>query len=56
PTTLGRAFVEWYYRTSPPYAAVIAEHPHLRQAVRLTLWPLVYSAKGLLWVSGMPYG
>ncbi|MFB3045908.1 MAG: PKD domain-containing protein [Acidiferrobacterales bacterium] len=54
PTTLGRAFVKWYYRTSPPYAAVIAEHPHLRQAVRLTLWPLVYSAKGMLWVSMHP--
>ena len=54
PTPPGRAFVKWYYRTSPPYAAVIAEHPRLRQAVRLTLWPLVYSAKGLLWVSAHP--
>ena len=46
-----------YRRRTPRtrlYAAAIAEHPRLRQAVRLTLWPVVYSAKGLLWVSVHP--
>ena len=56
PTPPGRAFVEWYYRTSPPYATAIAGRPHLRQVVRAALWPVVYSAKGTLWVNANPLG
>lgn len=51
-----RAFVKWYYRTSPPYAARLAEHPYLRQAVRLALWPVVYGAQGTLWLGVHPIG
>jgi len=56
PTQPGRAFVGWYYRTSPPYAAALAQHPRLRQGVRAALWPVVYSARGILWIGEHPYG
>ncbi len=41
PTTLGRAFIRFYYRHSPPLAAVIVEHDWLRFLVRMLLTPLV---------------
>ena len=41
----GAAFVDWYYRTSPPFAAFIAEHGWLRGATRVALTPLVYAIK-----------
>lgn len=41
----GKAFVEWYYRTSPPIADVIAEHDSLRLITRGLLSPLIYSIK-----------
>jgi hypothetical protein len=37
----GRAFIRYYYRHSPPIAAVIAEHDWLRFLVRMLLAPLV---------------
>lgn len=37
----GRAFVQWYYRTSPPAAAYIARHDDLRGLTRVMLTPLV---------------
>ena len=40
-TALGRAFIDFYYRYSPPMAAVIAEHAWLRSLVRTLLTPLV---------------
>jgi hypothetical protein len=41
----GRAFVSWYYWTSPPFADVIAESEALRFVARLALTPLVYGIK-----------
>jgi uncharacterized repeat protein (TIGR01451 family) len=41
----GRAFVEWYYRTSPPAAALIREHGWMRTVVRAFLSPAVYGLK-----------
>jgi uncharacterized repeat protein (TIGR01451 family) len=38
---LGRAFIRFYYRHSPPVAAVIAQHEWLRFLVRALLAPLV---------------
>jgi hypothetical protein len=40
-TALGRAFIGFYYRHSPPLANVIAEHAWLRFLVRMVLTPLV---------------
>jgi len=41
---LGRAFVEFYYKYSPPLAAYIAERPTLRAWVRIVLAPFVVMA------------
>jgi hypothetical protein len=41
----GQAFVEWYYRVSPPVAAFIAEHESLKTAVRWGLAPIVCAVK-----------
>jgi YVTN family beta-propeller protein len=48
-TGSGRAFVEVYYRYSPPVAAFISRHETLRSAVRLLLTPLVYGIE--YWVA-----
>ena len=42
---LGRWLVHWYYRLSPPVAAVIAAHPELRTAARALLSPLAAALK-----------
>ncbi len=42
----GRAFVQWYYRVSPPLAARIQESAFLKGLVRTTLWPVV----GVVWL------
>ena len=44
---MGRAFVGWYYRVSPPIANAIAQSPALRAGVRAALLPLI----GFAWVS-----
>jgi subtilisin family serine protease len=54
PTALGRALVAWYYRLSPPLAAVIRHSPRLKQAVVWALTPVVAGAEGLLAMSGQP--
>ena len=38
---LGRAFVDFYYRVSPPIAGFITEHPALKPVVRAGLLPAV---------------
>ena len=40
-SALGRAFIRFYYRHSPPVAALIAEHEWLRAIVRMLLAPVV---------------
>jgi hypothetical protein len=41
----GRAFVAFYYRHSPPLAAVIGRHEALRAAARLALAPMVFAVE-----------
>ena len=41
----GRAFVEFYYSTSPPIAGVISEYGSLRLLTRIALTPVVYFVK-----------
>jgi hypothetical protein len=40
----GRAFVGWYYHTSPPVADLIRAHPAARTTVRVALYPVVQFA------------
>ena len=55
----GRAFVEWYYRASPPAAEWIAGNEPLRIAARWGLAPVVYSirypAAALLLLLSIPF-
>ena len=41
----GRAFVEWYYRVSPPLAGFIMQHESAGSIARLFLTPVVYTVK-----------
>jgi hypothetical protein len=51
PYSWGRGFVDWYYRTSPPYADYIARHPVARWLVRQALWPVIGGAALWLWLT-----
>ena len=45
---LGTAFVDLYYRTSPPLADMIARSPWLGAVVRCALWPMILAARCLV--------
>lgn len=42
---IGNAFVNFYYKNSPPIADYISRHDSLRVMTRITLTPLVYGVK-----------
>jgi hypothetical protein len=44
-SSLGRAAVSFYYRSSPPVADFIARHDTLRFATRLVITPIAYAAR-----------
>jgi len=52
--SLGRAFVEFYYKMSPRIAAYIAEYDSLRWSVRVLLTPVVYLIKYPLLALNLP--
>ena len=45
--TIGKSFVKFYYKYSPPIADSIAKHDNLRVIVRVSLLPVV----GMSWVA-----
>lgn len=42
---VGRGFVDFYYRHSPPIAGYIAQHQTARTVTRMLLWPVVAALK-----------
>lgn len=53
PSSMGRAFVSFYYRHSPPVADFIAKHDTLRAVVRVGLAPAVAIGYVALYTTGM---
>jgi hypothetical protein len=47
--SLGMAFVELYYKYSPPIADYIAQHDIIRMFVRWGLFPLVWTSQAILY-------
>jgi len=45
PNAIGKSFVDFYYRTSPPIAHYIADHETLRTMTRWSLTPVIYCVK-----------
>ena len=50
PTSAGAAFVDWYYRVSPPLADWIRPRPWARFMVRGALWPVIGAAGMWMWL------
>jgi uncharacterized protein YjdB len=47
-STIGKAFVDMYYRISPPIADMVAQHPLLAAIVRLVLIPVIWISRLLI--------
>jgi hypothetical protein len=45
PNAIGKSFVDFYYRTSPPIAHYIGDHEALRTMTRWSLTPVIYCVK-----------
>jgi hypothetical protein len=50
----GRTFVRWYYKHSPPLAALIREHETARAVTRAALYPaIVFAGQPFAFTGGM---
>lgn len=52
-STLGSAFVDSYYRLSPPIADVVAQYPAMATFVRVVISPVILLLQLPMWVFGM---
>jgi hypothetical protein len=51
PTSMGHAFVDWYYDHSPPAADYIAQHKAARIGTQILLWPVIGLAALVVYTS-----
>jgi hypothetical protein len=49
----GRAFITWYYASSPPLADYLREHAWARVGAQIMLWPIVVLAGAWEYTSGL---
>jgi len=54
--SIGKKWVSFYYRYSPPMAGLIADYPAMRKGVRLILFPFVAFSAGMIQTTAFQKG